>query len=503
MLDIDELLFDEEFEVLPSISSGGSSSFGASEALIKEEVQLENAHNHPIDITTTPKSLPAAPAPGAESRSKPIHTNIELKTTILSTAVPTSLTTNKVTITLPLWETSRLSPKLPSWLKEYCVWHGQQRQTLNISNWESPRFLIMSCRRGQKCGGTADRLRTFLALLRLAADTDRIFMIHWDRHNPALLEQFLLPPQGGLDWRAPEWLLEEIQFSTLMQHGNLKRIVQTAQGKQQVLGTMYQSPFYGAPYYDKTINATSKHELFMNETFAYAWRLLFTPVPPIAQRIEAALDDLQLVPGHYSSVHVRTYSIEPGVATLNKNQENSTIDLWHRMVHNSVRCGGLLQPGGPLYFASDARNASLWAIDYVAASNATVTVKARPPDPEEIVNQMVHLGFASSSSNATSDDGVVSALYEIFVDLYLLSMGRCVTWGGGGFGQWAYLLSSPYADSSNSVSCGFRHGKRGRHCGWEEVSNPSLLGSNESTRSLPVRNKEEPLFTPPMVGAPL
>ena len=260
----------------------------------------------------------------------------------------------------------------------------------------------------------------------------------------------------------------------------------------QVLAARYQSPEYGASYYDATINATTKTELFMNETFAYAWRVLFTPAPPIAQRVEELLDELQLVPGHYSSVHVRTYGIEPG-----KNNDANAVALWHRMVQNSVRCGTELQPGGPLYFASDARNASRWAIDYGALNNKTV--KARLPDPEEISNQMVHLGFAGSA-NRTSG---VSVLYDIFVDLYLLSMGRCVTWGGGGFGQWAYLLSSPYADSSsnNSVSCGFRHGKRGKVCEWGEVANKTLEPVGR-VANVPAQTDEDPLFFPPMMDPP-
>ena len=201
----------------------------------------------------------------------------------------------------------------------------------------------------------------------------------------------------------------------------------------------------------------------MNETFGYAWQILFTPVPLIARQVEKLLDEFQLVPGQYSGVHVRTYSIEPGQNQANKNEQNSTVELWHRMVYNSIRCGAELQQqqqqqqqtrvgaaGAPptLYFASDARNASRWAMDYGAINN--VTVKARLPDPEELSSQVVHLGFAgaSSESNNTTDDAI-TALYDIFVDFYLLSMGQCVTWGGGGgawdtfraFGAWAILPS--------------------------------------------------------------
>ena len=456
-------------------------------------------------MTKEEQMIREATSDGAEFNSSTITKTRQKR--MPSTVPPSNIpTTNKAIIMkaaeIPLWETELLGPHLPSWMKDYFVWHAQQRQTLNASNWENRRYLIMTCRDGDRCGGTADRLRPFLALLRLAADTHRIFLMHWDRHNPAPLETFLVPPHGGLDWRVPDWLLEHFQLDKTIPDGNLKGIIPKAKGtrKHKVLTTRYQSPHYGSMYYDMTINATHKQELFMNETFGYAWRVLFTPVPPIAQRVQDLLNDFQLTPGEYTGVHVRTYSIEPGQIQASKNEQNTTLELWHRMVYNSVRCGAELQQqqsaragGGPplLYFASDARNASRWAIDYGTIHN--VTVQARLPDPDVMSRQVVHLGFASSESSNTTD--AITALYDIFVDLYLLSMGQCVTWGGGGFGQWAYLLSRAYASSLGP--CGFRHGKRGKACTW---------GSNTTTFELPHRVDRAmdhgPLFFPPNMDPP-
>lgn len=55
------------------------------------------------------------------------------------------------------------------------------------------------------CGGTADRLKPFVLLLREAHKSKRLLFIHWNR--PARLEEFLVPPRGGLDWRAPPFLV--------------------------------------------------------------------------------------------------------------------------------------------------------------------------------------------------------------------------------------------------------------------------------------------------------
>jgi hypothetical protein len=94
---------------------------------------------------------------------------------------------------------------------EYFAWHKQVRKTLNKDNWESHRLIVMQCLKGSdvKCGGTADRLKPFLFLLREAFITKRFLVIHWTL--PARIEEFLVPPQGGMDWRAPEWLQEEVR----------------------------------------------------------------------------------------------------------------------------------------------------------------------------------------------------------------------------------------------------------------------------------------------------
>jgi hypothetical protein len=70
--------------------------------------------------------------------------------------------------------------------------------------WKSTRLLVMQCLKEQenKCGGTADRMKPFLFSLREAYLSKRFLVIHWTL--PAQLEEFLVPPKGGLDWRAPE-----------------------------------------------------------------------------------------------------------------------------------------------------------------------------------------------------------------------------------------------------------------------------------------------------------
>ena len=97
---------------------------------------------------------------------------------------------------------------------EYFVWHQEQRTKFltkeyyyNNSSELFPRLYIMQCLKDSdetKCGGTADRLKPFLYQLQEAYLQRRLLLIYWTK--PTKLEEFLLPPKGGIDWRVPTWL---------------------------------------------------------------------------------------------------------------------------------------------------------------------------------------------------------------------------------------------------------------------------------------------------------
>ena len=96
-------------------------------------------------------------------------------------------------------------------ITDYFAWHKEELPKLNSGNWESHRILVMQCLKGSdtKCGGTADRLKPFLFLLREAHESKRLLFIHWTL--PARIEEFLVPPVGGIDWRAPQWMEEVVR----------------------------------------------------------------------------------------------------------------------------------------------------------------------------------------------------------------------------------------------------------------------------------------------------
>jgi hypothetical protein len=131
-----------------------------------------------------------------------------------------------------LWE---LSDYVPVWMKEYFDWHRIERQKLTADNWKAyyhykpmrnknhrggrgsssgstVKLMVMQCIMDQdaKCGGTADRLKSFVYLIREAYEMKRLLLIHWTM--PARIEEFLVPPVGGIDWTAPEWLHPMVRF---------------------------------------------------------------------------------------------------------------------------------------------------------------------------------------------------------------------------------------------------------------------------------------------------
>jgi hypothetical protein len=105
-----------------------------------------------------------------------------------------------------LWDDSTV---FPAWMKDYFAWHAQERSLLTAENHQSQRFLVLRCLASdQTCGGASDRLKPLPILIKLAAQSNRLFFIYWSR--PCMLEEFLVPVLGGLDWTVPEWLVPEL-----------------------------------------------------------------------------------------------------------------------------------------------------------------------------------------------------------------------------------------------------------------------------------------------------
>lgn len=332
-------------------------------------------------------------------------------------------------------------------MKRYFDWHRLERAKLTRDNWTERRYLVLRClRTDRKCGGASDRLNALPYLVMLANQTDRLLFITWSR--PAPIEEFLVPPAGGLDWTIPDAVdLEPLLIG--------RGLIYTSKANETGIIAMPENAFWagtdrlvvevrlkGNPVehiYDE--NRQSPSEATFERVYSDVWHVLFEPSPKLAAVIAATYEKLGLTPGQYVSMHVR--------AQFNKNTTDDKA-----AVRNALNCASSLLPGAPIYVASDSLPVSKYAYDYgTQVLNHSVVTNLREEPPLHIDRGKSFLDH----DQADWDKYPASAYYDTFVDLYVLSGGRCSTYGVGGYGYWASTIS-------RNVSCAIQHNKR--RCIW-------------------------------------
>jgi hypothetical protein len=397
-----------------------------------------------------------------------------------------------------VWD--RADAMIPEWMKDYFRWHRWKRSTWNKDRkpsttnnnnnntnnntaanndewWESERWLISQCLMSQdrkKCGGTADRLKPIPVLLRIAYENKRIYLIRWTRPHP--LEEFLVPPMGGFDWRVPPDLAEILENP-----GKGKRLVtvkpirQYSSGGMSLIRARYQTATPGKMYESLAFNETTaaassssirqpndendKDQFGFNVVFSEMWKVFFTPSPPIQTILRSRLTDLGLVPNEYVASHLRAlYAVD----------ERPTEEI-HKFTKNALACATEIFPGVPIFFASDSmiaiehaqefdgteiihngtgggsggsgfRSTTLQVITTAGAAPAPAALP-KPPGPGETDTNTSSAAVISHQPwHLDSFVGPVENFYDTFVDLYLLAMAGCVTYNKGGYGHWGMLI---------------------------------------------------------------
>jgi len=335
------------------------------------------------------------------------------------------------------------SPTLPEWMKQYFAWHQEQRQSLNETNWQSKRYLIVRCLEiDEKCGGTSDRLQSIPFAIMAANQTQRLLFIKWER--PAPLEKFLVPPQGGLDWRIPDWIDGKLNYAksaNIMHSKGVKHFI----GDDRMLVDMrFQSHDHGSAYYNAH---TSLNESTFEQLYRDCWSILFQPSLPVAALIDKEMKELGLEPNKYVAVHIRS------MYRSNKVDDFS-------MIQNAINCGSEL--GSPMYIATDSINTTKKAVRYGRQKGGQVAARISEQPPLHIDRGT---NFLSRANPDWSKHGP-EAFYDIFVDLYLLASARCIAHGVGGYGRWGNLLSQ-------NISCATRHYKS--KCQWVNRATTAAL----------------------------
>jgi len=247
------------------------------------------------------------------------------------------------------------------------------------------------------------------------------------------VEEFRIPPPGGLDWRLPRWLEEKIKSSE--QKNFFLREPNYPLWSKFEQRVICMRNFRGSQYYD---NHRVPGEASFDRVLRDVWHTLFRPSPPIAALIEKHMMELQLQPGTYMAAHVRALYVANTIA--NHEEENA------------LRCASKHRP--PIYFASDSRVTTQHALEYGRLHGLKVVARLSDKDPFHL-DRGKDLLRRPRSQNYWKQYRALD-FYDIFVDLYLLASAIGVVHGAGGFGKLGNLLSHE--------QCGTNHRKQ--DCNW-------------------------------------
>ena len=316
-------------------------------------------------------------------------------------------------------------------MTDYFAWHKETKEWLedHPDEWQSIRYYVVECSDSfNQCGGTADRLGPMPLHVKIASNSGRLLLIRWTL--PAPLETFLLPPQLGVDWRFPPWLVEKFQSDDGFRLVTMnKQVVRCSQNKKvRWVRVKHQTHDHGLTYYDahrqfrtNDTNSDSDGEPTFDQVYHDLWRVLFTPAPAIADRIQQEMKTLKLIPGRYVSTHIRAFYGVP-------SREDSIVQWW---AENAVRCATSKLPiyynsdsktGMPILFVSDASLATELASAY-----------ARKRGIEVLHRQHSRLPLHLEKANFTGD---VTDFFDTFVDIYMIGMSRCTAYNMGNYAKW-------------------------------------------------------------------
>lgn len=170
------------------------------------------------------------------------------------------------------------------------------------------------------------------------------------------------------------------------------------------------------------------HEIF---------RLLFSPTEALTNRVESTMKSLQILPKQFSSVHLRVkYPVRVDGQRINEHtftfqQYKNQVVTW---ATNAVNCAAELHPNSTIYVSSDNNDTigylleeSRFAQHYIDATKhkkhpLVVKVVAR-----DYSNENHHVNFSPSTD--------IDSFMNVFEDLFIMGLGKCVAHGVGGYGR--------------------------------------------------------------------
>ena len=371
----------------------------------------------------------------------------------------------------------RTSSRIPQWMKEYFQFHQDARADISKSddNWKKYDYLVMRClKQEKKCGGGADRLKSLPFLILVAHRLKRLLFYHWER--PCHLEEFLLPPEDGLDWRwPPHPQLSDHDFGRLdiLNGKGLNHYIgfvdpdpsNQVQNKRRfrrlgkIASLLFQANDHGAFQYD-TLRINNDTDATYNHVFRDVWNSVFVPTPPIRERIASRMQNLGLVPNEYHAIHMRAQYIFEFSPMVLKMVANNAVSCLHRLVEKRNE---RLSSETPVFVTGDNIDAAKLAQSYAKSRGLERFILRLHNESEPILHLDRGLAFLARQTEKFTTHGV-SGYYDVFTDLYLLANAKCVLYTFGNYGLWANLISED-ADCVMKLSEDNSMGNM-THCRW-------------------------------------
>ena len=305
----------------------------------------------------------------------------------------------------------------------------------------------------------------------LAHRTGRKLLIKYSKPHP--LEEFLVPPEGGLDWRLPdeyvayEW--DTYANRSWTSFRNERRIVWHRQ--------IEKSPWNETRFIFANTNlakipplAGSSGGLRSVDVWPGIFRRMFKPSKGVGKAIETIAKESGLVPGEYGGAHIRArFSVgRGGIKMRSKKNENAGVNMGDnetqqmvkRLGDTAVKCVTKVMPETKhIYVATDTNE----LIQYLLNENPSPKLRWNDEDAGgenvgENVTIVVRPDYNASSLHIESRnfaglEGTAppEAFFQIFIDLWMMAHTKCLSQGLGGFGHFGSMLSG------NHLTCRTRH----------------------------------------------
>ena len=386
--------------------------------------------------------------------------------------------------------------ELPKWIEDYINWHQKMRAQFPgqsiITDPNAPPVLVRTCL--GLCGGLHDRLGQLPLDLYIANQTKRVLLIKWIKPQP--LEEFLVPPENGIDWVFPPgvngWATncftlnecakqlrahpamkgnigdartEEIPFGDLID-GDIKALNEgelkdTKAVTFAIMGHLSEDVLEGK------LRALGETDMIHGTpTFGNIFRRFFQPHPKVQTQIDLVYKELGMVPGEYSIAHCRVrhpkaYPLGESfngqyIANADKTGlpfEGRFKDLAVNIATRAIDCAATLPDVSdhPIYFMSDSSD----LVDYMTRDLLNETYVSQHPNwfsrqesanatAKALMSKYQIVARDQDIPNAHIDKNKgrpPEAYYATFVDLYLGINARCVSFGIGCYAIFAAKLS--------------------------------------------------------------